>query len=319
MALVSIIIPCYNAERYLQDTLDSVRSQTCGDWELILVNDGSSDGTAALVDACAAASPERVRVLHLANGGAAAARNAGLALARGDHVQYLDADDILLPDALASRLSALREQGADLAYGDWQRLVEGAAGVFSLRDICAHTLEEVHADAELATFTRFWSPPAALLYTRALVERIGPWQQRLAPVEDARYLQDAARQGARFVHVPGVMAHYRVFDGPSHSRRSPLRFARAVHENALDAEVIWRQSGRLDRERRMLLADCHGYCARQVYAHDRALFRQVLAAWSRQGEGGALAWPRLAGLCDRLLGHRLTLRLLALLGRPAAV
>ena len=97
--MISIILPAYNAEKTIAACLDSVLHQTCADWELIAVNDGSTDSTGALLDRCAE-SDARIRCIHQSNGGVAAARNAALPLARGEFMLFLDADDALTPPML---------------------------------------------------------------------------------------------------------------------------------------------------------------------------------------------------------------------------
>ncbi len=102
--MVSIIVPAYNAERYLPEAVASVISQSVSDWELLLVDDGSTDTTPALCDSFAA-SDTRIRSFHKTNGGLSDARNYGLDHARGDFIAFLDADDILHPDFLWITLS----------------------------------------------------------------------------------------------------------------------------------------------------------------------------------------------------------------------
>lgn len=97
---VSVIVPVYRVEAYLPACVNSILGQTFGDYELILVDDGSPDGCPALCDAYAAAD-ERVRVIHKANGGLSDARNAGLDAARGGYISFVDADDELSPQFLA--------------------------------------------------------------------------------------------------------------------------------------------------------------------------------------------------------------------------
>lgn len=105
--MVSIIVPAYNAERWLPAAVRSVLAQTEQDWELVLVDDGSTDATPGLCDGYAA-SDRRIQVLHTENGGLSAARNNGLELCRGEWVTFLDADDVLHPDMLRIMLGTAR-------------------------------------------------------------------------------------------------------------------------------------------------------------------------------------------------------------------
>ena len=121
------MIPCYNAERFLAETLESALAQSYPHTEIIAVDDGSTDGTVALISAYA----DRVKAEFGPNRGASAARNRGTMLAAGEFIQYLDADDLLVPDAIERRLAALQSAGADVAYSDWEKLVEGSQGAFA--------------------------------------------------------------------------------------------------------------------------------------------------------------------------------------------
>src|SRR3989442_10494853 len=97
---VSVVIPVYNGERYLADAIQSVRDQTYQNFEVIVVDDGSTDGSAAV----AKRFGEAVRYVHQANGGVCKARNTGLAAARGGYLAFLDQDDLWLPDKLATQV-----------------------------------------------------------------------------------------------------------------------------------------------------------------------------------------------------------------------
>ena len=113
MPEISMIVPVYNVEQYLPAALDSLRVQTCPDWEAILVDDGSPDGCGALCDA-AARQDARFRVIHQKNAGVGAARNAGLAAARGTYVQFLDSDDALEPQMVEVLCRTAKQTDADL-------------------------------------------------------------------------------------------------------------------------------------------------------------------------------------------------------------
>lgn len=112
--MISVIIPVYNTADYLQACLQSVQSQTLQDWECLLVDDGSTDGSGAICDQWAK-KDTRFRVFHQENKGAAHARNFGMTHAHGEYLTFVDSDDSVHPDCLRSLLQALVEQNADLS------------------------------------------------------------------------------------------------------------------------------------------------------------------------------------------------------------
>lgn len=117
--LLSIIIPIYNVEPYLRECLDSVFSQDLTDCEVIAVNDGSTDGSRAILAEFAGRYPETVKVIDKANGGLSSARNAGVDNAMGDYLYFLDSDDWLKPHAITSIKQAIDDsENADVIYLD---------------------------------------------------------------------------------------------------------------------------------------------------------------------------------------------------------
>lgn len=112
--LVSVIVPVYNAAPYLEACVASIQNQSCPSWELILVDDGSADGSGELSDKLAAGD-SRIRVVHQQNRGVSAARNAGLQLAKGQYCAFVDGDDTVMPDYLETAVRLARTEQADLA------------------------------------------------------------------------------------------------------------------------------------------------------------------------------------------------------------
>jgi glycosyltransferase involved in cell wall biosynthesis len=124
--LISIVTPAFDVAPFVADTIRSARAQHMSDWEMILVDDGSRDGTARAAEHAAEGDP-RIRILRQANAGVSVARNAGIAAARGEALLFLDADDWLAPDALRRLDTALRAApDAALAYGPWAAVAEAA-------------------------------------------------------------------------------------------------------------------------------------------------------------------------------------------------
>lgn len=114
MPRISVIVPAYNAETLISACISSVLAQRFTDWELIVVNDGSKDNTAALCDAYAE-KDTRVRVIHQENGGVSVARNRGLSAASGELIAFLDADDTLVPEAFSVMTECMDKTGANSA------------------------------------------------------------------------------------------------------------------------------------------------------------------------------------------------------------
>ena len=126
--LISVIVPAYNAKKYLPACVASVQRQEHQNWELLLIDDGSTDGSGALCDELAAADG-RVKPHHQQNAGVSAARNAGIERVRGEYVMFLDADDELMPGCMTSLLDALRQTGADIAAGKSSQATPGFGGI----------------------------------------------------------------------------------------------------------------------------------------------------------------------------------------------
>lgn len=122
----SVIIPVYNAKTYLESSVDSVLAQNLSDDEILLIDDGSTDGeTPALCDALAQLHPERIRVIHQENGGPGKARNTGIQNAQGEYLVFLDSDDQLAPEALEKLARKVQETHADLIEMGFHVVREG--------------------------------------------------------------------------------------------------------------------------------------------------------------------------------------------------
>lgn len=200
---VSIVIPARNAEATLRETLASLQAQTAGDWEAVLVDDGSTDGTLALARAVAV-DERRLRVVETEAAGVGAARNLGLAQARHDRVLFLDADDLLRPSALALLGTELdRDPELAGAYCGWARLTPDGCEAGRLEATRTGDLF-----AELAFQCLF--PIHACLVRTELVRAVGGFDPGLVTCEDWDFWLRLARLGRPFAAVPDVLALYRM-------------------------------------------------------------------------------------------------------------
>ncbi len=200
---ISVVVPAFNRETTLSATLDALQAQTFADWEAIVVDDGSADGTAALAESYAARDA-RIRVQRQANGGVSRARNAGIALARAPWLFFLDADDWVVAPAFALLLAAAAaDPQADAVYGGYVRVDD--AGRELARQLPRH---------EPDLFPLFARTCAISIHTcivkRELVQRAGGFDETLVTCEDWDLWQRVARLGARFAAIPDYIAYYRM-------------------------------------------------------------------------------------------------------------
>jgi glycosyltransferase involved in cell wall biosynthesis len=284
LPLVSIVMPCFNTEQHLARSVGSVLAQTFAAWELIAVDDGSTDGTLARLQL---QRDPRLQIVTQANQGVSAARNAGLARARGEFVAFLDADDAWEPTFLDAMHAALSERpDAVLAYCGWQNvgLPGGRGQPFVPPDHETPTKEE-----ELFVSCR-WPIHAALVRRRA-VQRVGGFDTRLKNAEDYLLWLRLAVQ-APIVRVPQVLAYYH-FHGAG---QASAQFARAALQHLQAQREYLREQPRfsaaLGRRRRRELTlgglmqrgfEC--YWKRDL-RNARTIFREVM----RHGYGKVRDW-----------------------------
>lgn len=204
--LVSILIPCYNAERWLAATLASALAQTAPRTEIIVVDDGSRDGSLTVARTF---ESRGVRVIAQPNRGASTARNTALAAARGDWFQFLDADDLLAPDKIARQLALAATVGADYALcSTWSRFTSAITDAdFTPQPLCTDT------DPVPWMIVKFeqnrMMHPAAWLISRTLAERAGPWDETISLDDDGEYFSRVvlASRGVRLCRE--AISYYR--------------------------------------------------------------------------------------------------------------
>ena len=216
--LVSILIPAYNSEEWITQTIRSAMAQTWPRKEIIVVDDGSKDQTAAMAQRFAS---KEVTVVSTQNKGSAAARNHALQLSQGDYIQWLDADDLLSPGKIESQLAALRgvENKRTLLSSSWAFFNYRTERARFIKSSLWHDLSPAEwllrkMNENLHMQTSTW------LTSRELAEAAGPWDTRLVSDDDGEYFCRVlmASEGTRF--VPEAKVFYRIT--PSANRVSHI-------------------------------------------------------------------------------------------------
>ena len=159
---VSIITPCYNSAPYIKSTIISVQQQTLSDWEMIIVDDGSTDDSANIVTQISQVD-NRIKLIQKENGGSASARKLGLSLAQGEYIQFLDADDTIHSDKLQKQVTLMEQKDLDVSYTDW-----------CMADLDHHTYPTRGFECSLTRILATWGtfgtlPLHSFMYKRAFL------------------------------------------------------------------------------------------------------------------------------------------------------
>jgi glycosyltransferase involved in cell wall biosynthesis len=206
---ITVVIPAFNAAAWLPDALNSVLSQTYTQWEAVVVNDGSTDGTAEVVKNFAGRDG-RIRLLsHPANQGPAAARNLGMLASRAEYIAFLDADDIWLPTKLEKQLLLLESRPDDDACYAQFELVNDWCHVIQEWQALSRTFWHNPVDAMALALGNYVAGSASsVLIRRSLIKKVGMFNETMRGSEDLDYWYRTALH-TRFCLVPEVLVRIR--------------------------------------------------------------------------------------------------------------
>lgn len=250
MFKVTVVIPVYNGGRYLRESIESALAQTFHDYEIVCVDDGSTDDSAALLEEYG----QRIRVVRQKNSGQSAARNAGVKLAHGEYIAFLDQDDVWYPSKIQSQVAVLdAEPDVVLVHCNFDRIdergqmLERGAGRTERTSALGSSMGQLIGEALIF--------PSAMMIRKAGYERIGGFHQALQGFEDFDLIARLKEQG-RFVMVEERGMAYRMH-GAGFTRTGGIHVIRS-------RETFLRRMGDLYRGHRNkqaivknMLADCY--------------------------------------------------------------
>lgn len=288
---VSVVIPVYNSAKYLRECVDSVAAQTFADWELVAVDDGSSDESPAILDEYAAGDA-RVKVIHKKNGGVSAARNDGLDAACGEYVLFVDSDDWLSPEALDVAYAEAARENADVvitSHWNWKENGSETEHYFFSKDFVAKSQDEIAAiqrtvlykgyapypsDSCSYMFSALWSK---LIRREILAQNQIRFSSNLKLYEDGLFALQVL-ECARIVAYKHVLTyHYRILNNSlCHINERSL-----VH----DCDEIVSQVGAFVKDREEKLGDA--FMARVLFLTKKLALRSFFC---KESEGGF--WSR---------------------------
>jgi glycosyltransferase involved in cell wall biosynthesis len=217
--LISVVIPAYNAERYLTDALKSVSAQTYRSIEIVVVDDGSRDSTAGLIEAYAR-EESRLTVLRQSNEGVSAALNAGIAQARGEFIARMDADDLMLPDRLIRQLACLQENPS---LGFCASAITFIDALGRERGGYVPPVQSIDDLTFLISRGRSFSfTHPTVMYRRTALEAVKPYNAQYEPCEDLDLWLRMIEAGYPGIALPAKLLRYRLH-GNSISGQNLLR------------------------------------------------------------------------------------------------
>lgn len=311
--LVSVLIPCYNAEKYIGETLESVFRQTWQNIEVIVVDDGSTDNSASEVERF---RTQNLTLIRQSNAGAAVARNLAYSKAMGDYLQFLDGDDLIAPEKIANQISRLTAHPRCIAAGRWGRFYKSITETqFEAEPVQADldSVEWLVRSRQKGLGMLF---PALWLIPREVAEAAGPWDETLSLGDDGEYFTRVVLAAERVLYCPDALCYYR--SGLINSlsgQRSPAAWASAFRVLELCESHL---RAREDSERvRRGFALSWQHLAHSCYPYDRHMAEYALnraralhSVTIKPGGGPAFH------MVSRLVGWRLARLLQVASGRP---
>ncbi|MEZ2303521.1 MAG: glycosyltransferase family 2 protein [Microcoleus sp.] len=198
---VSVIIPAYNGDRYIVQAVESVISQTYTSWEIIIVDDGSTDDTRQVLQPYL----DRIRYVYQQNQGVAAARNCGIREAQGQFIAFLDQDDFLLSDKLAAQVALFDAQPSlGIVNSGWRIVQEQGESIFDIKPW------ENLPELDLKTWVVYMPLlPSAMMFSRQWLDRVGGFDSQYDSVDDADLILRLALSGCEAAWLPQVTVCYR--------------------------------------------------------------------------------------------------------------
>lgn len=298
--LVSIIIPCYNAERWVAETLESCLAQTYRPLEIIVVDDGSTDGSLSIIEQYAQQHPDMIQYETGPNRGGCAARNRGFAHSNGEYVMFLDADDLIAPETIAALVERLEQPGLVVAACPWHWLRYQQGEWITALGHSAYG-QPPEGDYLKGALTGWYFPPCALLWHRSVIEGLGGWDETLYANQDGDLMLRALQHGAHIARTDHGLAYYRRYSSESVSQKMSVIALHSRIRVLQKTEEQMRKQGTLEQYAVPLGQAYHGL-AIQGFALSNKLGQTCVAHANRLAGRQSITGTRLHKLLCLTIG-----------------
>jgi len=307
-------MPCYNAGKYVAEALDSALAQTYPNIEVIVVNDGSRDDSAEVLERYRS---KGVKVLHQENRGQCAAANRAFAEARGEYIKFFDADDLLSPGFIEAQMRRLNGRTDAVASARWGRFYNDDLATFQLNP------ESVWKDMQAKDWlVESWSGARAMmqcalwLIPRALLEKTGLWDEWLSLINDFEFFARVLCGATEVLFCEDATLYYRSGISGSLSAQKSRKARESECESVLKG-TSHLLAGRADLRARQVCANTCQYLSYDLYPNHQDLRRRLEMRVKECGVAATIppAGGRYFNLLRPLLGWKLARRLQRALGR----
>ncbi|MEN0054041.1 MAG: glycosyltransferase [Mucilaginibacter sp.] len=293
--LVSVCMPAYNADKYIAEAVQSVLSQSYTNWELIIVNDGSTDDTATVLGQF---TDPRIRIYEQQNSGQCAAANRAFSFSKGRFIKFMDADDMISPGYIAGQVKRIDNRDDVIASAAWGRFYNDDTSTFKLNDdLIRHDSKPIDWLVSSMDGKQVMMQCAIWLIPRAVLEESGLWDERLSLINDFEFIIRVLLYAREIRFAENSILYYRSGLPNSLSSLKSQKGAQSAYDSinwGTSQMLAFEQSNRV----RKVCAACFQNFVYSFYPYHKAL---VNLAESKVKELGGSTAPFLSGGYTRLL------------------
>ncbi len=234
--LVSVVMPCFNAERWIREAIDSCINQTYSNVEIVVIDDGSTDNSLEIIKSYG----DRVRWKSVLNGGSNSARNKGFSISKGEYILFLDADDYILSERIEKQVEWLEKTGSDVVFSSVKSQKHLPNGTLVFGESSDERFYLPGDDVIFSLLTgRRLAHTLSPIFTRDAVNNSGGWDVNVTCSQDRDFILSVALTGAKFSFLPGCYSVYRQY--ASERRVSSARKQDRIRSELLRTEKAERK------------------------------------------------------------------------------
>ncbi|GGG97004.1 glycosyltransferase family 2 protein [Pedobacter zeae] len=305
--LVSIIMPVYNSENYVVDAIESILKQQYNNWELIIVDDGSTDKSFEVISGY---NSPKIKIFQIKNGGAAAARNFGYWQSKGCFVKFFDSDDLISPEMIEEQVKLASQHPNSIISAKWGRFYANDLSDFKIsQEDCWQDLSALEWICSSWKYARSMTQPGIFLLPRHIIEKAGLWEANISQLDDTEYFTRTILQAKKVIFSPKSILYYRSGNPSSLSAKHSYAEAESSYQSLL-LSISHLLCYKNNKQTRLLAANTLQEFLYKIYPDFKELAKTIALKINALG-GSNLSYKTspLADFLTNFLGWKLVKRL----------